>query len=86
MSKTKIKWPLRNKLYVYGKWFFFKFFYVSVTTAVFKLYDLCLRKIGNIMHESLQNNLQYSATVVVIYYNIGGVGFYFKNKVWVGTF
>jgi len=34
------------------------------------------------MHESLQNNLQYIATVVVIYYNIiAGVGFYFKNKV-----
>jgi len=57
------------------------FFYVSVTTAVFKLYELCLRKIGNIMHESLQNNLQYIATVFVIYYNIASAGFYFKNEV-----
>lgn len=33
------------------------------------------------MHESLQNNLQYIATVVVIYYNMAGVDFYFKNEV-----
>lgn len=60
--------------------------FCNTLVAVFKLFDLCLRKIGNIMHESLQNNLQYIATVVVIYYNMAGVGFYFKNEVLVWYF